>query len=257
MLDLTWLPERTCCLAEVSEFWKGAMSDEHSQLAVSHDFITHNALQRIISAADELLDAGDLTDEQRARIAAIHADADQILRERKSAADGNRQAAQVAQDHNDFLSMVAHELRTPLTSLRGFAQTGLRQMIREGSIPPERIKHILESIDQQAEHLTQSLAQFREYSRLEAGRFVLDCKATELVGLVESVTAIVQPTPEKIIVRSDGPITASIDALRLHQVLTYFMGLALQSSPDDKLVTVEVASDGHEPVTDHDFRSRW
>lgn len=218
------------------------MSDLHSQLAASKDLITQNGLQRIIAAASELIDEGDLTDEQSERIAAIQADAEKILRAPKNPGDAGRFTAQVAEDHNDFLSVVAHELRTPLTSLRGFAQTGLRQMVREGSIPPERIRQILESIDQQAERLTQLLAQFREYSRLEAGRLVLDCKPTELVGLVESIALVTATTLDKIIVKSQTPVIASVDALRLRQVLTYFIEAALKSSPTDQWVAVEVSS---------------
>jgi signal transduction histidine kinase len=155
-----------------------------------------------------------------------------------------RKRAEEARD--EFLSVAAHELKTPLTSLRGFAQ--LLSMQMEGGRPPDarRLAQALDVIDRQSEKLSLLVSQLLDVSRLQAGRLALDRKRTDLVGIVRHVLEAAQPRTRGHALRLHAPraLTATVDPIRLEQVLTNLVDNAIKYSPAGGPVDVRVSVRG-------------
>lgn len=70
---------------------------------------------------------------------------------------------------NTILSALSHDLRTPLTALVGMADA-----VAMGRISPERQKHMLESIRNQAVSISQQTTNLLDMARLSAGKLQLN-----------------------------------------------------------------------------------
>ncbi len=163
-----------------------------------------------------------------------------ILLAREQAA--RAEAEQAVRQRDEFLSVAAHELKTPVTSLRGFAQTILRQMNRTNSIDPERVKHALEAIDQQSNKLSLLVSQLLDISRIEAGQLRLDKQPTDVTGLVRNIADIMRPGMTLHTFRLNTPdsISTLADPLRLEQVVTNLIDNAIKYSPDGGPVQIDI-----------------
>ncbi len=152
------------------------------------------------------------------------------------------EAEQAVRQRDEFLSVAAHELKTPVTSLRGFAQTILRQMNRTNSIDPERVKHALEAIDQQSNKLSLLVSQLLDISRIEAGQLRLDKQPTDVTGLVRNIADIMRPGMTLHTFRLNTPdsISTLADPLRLEQVVTNLIDNAIKYSPDGGPVQIDI-----------------
>jgi two-component system, cell cycle sensor histidine kinase and response regulator CckA len=144
---------------------------------------------------------------------------------------------------DEFLSVAAHELKTPLTSLRGFTQLVTRQIETRGKPDPETLGTALKAIDRQTTKLSLLVEQLLDISRLEAGRLVLDCEDTEVMGLARHVAEAAQASARRHSVSVSGPeqVAACVDSLRLEQVLTNLVDNAIKYSPDGGPVDVSVS----------------
>ena len=152
------------------------------------------------------------------------------------------EAEQAVRQRDEFLSVAAHELKTPVTSLRGFAQTILRQMNRTNSIDPERVKHALEAIDQQSNKLSLLVSQLLDISRIEAGQLRLDKQPTDITELVRTIVDMMRPgmTLHTFRLNAPDPISTLADPLRLEQVVTNLIDNAIKYSPDGGPVQIDI-----------------
>ena len=156
-------------------------------------------------------------------------------------------AEEAAQLRSEFLSIAAHELKTPITSLRGMAQLTLRRFQRDGQLSPERILQALTVINDQSGKLTRLVEQLLDTSRLESGHLILDRQDADLAEILRSVLTMFAGRPDGSRVNldvPDHPVTASVDALRLEQVLTNVIDNALKYSPPNCPVSVSLVSTG-------------
>src|SRR5258708_26200073 len=141
-----------------------------------------------------------------------------------------------------FLSVTAHELKTPVTSLRGFAQTILRQMNRDTTLDTERVRHAFITIDQRSTRRAQLVSQLLDMSRIEAGQLQLDKAPTLITDLVSNIINMVQPGTDKhtFVINVTDSFSIQVDPLRLEQVITNLIDNAVKYSPDGGPVYVDV-----------------
>jgi signal transduction histidine kinase len=168
----------------------------------------------------------DVTERKQAEVART-----QLLREQAA-----REEAEAAlRMRDEFLSVAAHELKTPMTSLRGFASMGLRRLDRGTEVSPAQVRRALEVIDDQTARLARLVDHLLDVSRIEAGRLRLDLELTDLRGVidraVDSVRVDVARHPVNLVLPVE-PVVASVDPLRLEQVVVNLLTNAVKYSPD-------------------------
>ena len=148
-------------------------------------------------------------------------------------------------DRQALLADVTHELRTPLTVIAG----GVEAML-DG----------VHSAD--AEHLAPILAETRVMDRLlddlrtlslaEAGALPLHREAVELRGLAQDVVSAHAGAASAAGIElrcTDGAaVEASVDPLRVREILAILVTNALRHTPSGGTVGVEVRSDGDDAV---------
>jgi signal transduction histidine kinase len=151
---------------------------------------------------------------------------------------------------DEFLAIAAHELRTPLTALSGQMQLLRRRLQRGGTLEPAQLAQALELMQGQSERLARLMGHLLDHTRLEAGKLALVQQGTDVVALVQQVVATARTwsAAHPISIVAPPSLDASVDALRLEQVLTNLLDNAVKYSPAGGPIEVVVARSGAETV---------
>jgi two-component system sensor histidine kinase BaeS len=141
-----------------------------------------------------------------------------------------------------FLMAVSHDLRTPLTSIRGFAEA-----IAEGAATDtQRAASVIASESRRLERLVGDLL---ELAKLDARRFSLDVRPTDVGEVVVDTAEGFRPVVEKaglelVVACADGQaLDAKADPDRLAQVLANLVENAFKFA-DRRIRVVAAARDG-------------
>ncbi len=168
------------------------------------------------------------------------------ITDRKRAETAVAQALATAEDalrvRSEFLSVATHELRTPVTSVRAAAQLLQREILRARDQLPEQLVRMGEVVEQQTLKLARMVDQLLDFSRLDAGRLVLDRQPADLMPIVHEVAELGRTISDRHAVRVHGPKTLvlTLDSLRLEQGLINLVSNAVKFSPAGGLVTITV-----------------
>ncbi len=136
-----------------------------------------------------------------------------------------------------FLLSVSHDLRTPLTSIRGFGEA-----LSEGRAPDP--VHAGSVITAEARRLERLVGDLLELAKLDARRFSLDIRATDIAEVVSDTTEGFRPAAERAGVTLDvdlgqgPPIPAAADPDRLAQVVANLVENALKFATSRIAVSV-------------------
>jgi two-component system sensor histidine kinase BaeS len=127
-----------------------------------------------------------------------------------------------------FLLSVSHDLRTPLTSIRGFAEA-----LSEGKAPDPA--HAASIISAEARRLERLVGDLLELAKLDARRFSLDVRGTDVAEVVADTAEGFRPAADAagvaLAVGPTGPagdLTAAADPDRLAQVVANLIENALK-----------------------------
>jgi signal transduction histidine kinase len=169
---------------------------------------------------------------------------------------------------NDFLNLASHELNTSLTMTRGniqLAQRRLARLKRQLAEQPEHVSEQIEGVQQslasaasstrQQEHIIKELI---DDARIQANTLELHLQHCDLIVLLKAaVTHQQRLAPERTIVLDLMPAEKAVpiiaDVERIIQVINSYMANALNYSPADQPVTVQLTvEDGVARVTVHD-----
>jgi len=136
-------------------------------------------------------------------------------------------AIKANQNKSNFLSNVSHELRTPLQSILGYSD-----LIHE-TLPPDLddIRHDIDTIIQNAEHLLHMINSVLDMSKVEAGKTELNPQQTDLEQLLDNVVETIKPlmTPNDNkfqFIKRLSHKTVELDADKLRQILLNLLGNA-------------------------------
>lgn len=145
---------------------------------------------------------------------------------------------------SEVISAVAHELRSPLTSVKGFTSTLLHRWDR---FDDETKKHLLVTIESDADRVTRLIGELLDVSRIEASRLELRRYPIDIAEIAEKVTGRLAPTaanhtlsmsfPEEF-----PPVYGDPD--KLEQVLTNLVENATKHTDSGNVLVSGAVEDG-------------
>lgn len=143
-----------------------------------------------------------------------------------------------------FLNNVSHELKTPLTSMK-WAVDLLEEKIKKASSDKDTLK-LLTIINSENERLIQLVTDLLDYSRIEAGKIVLELETVDLPSMVEDsidkMALIATKQQVEIKIRLDGVVPAvMLDLEKIRQVINNLLSNAIKFSEQGGLITVIIS----------------
>ncbi len=156
----------------------------------------------------------------------------------------SREAAREAnQAKDDFLAVLSHELRTPLSAMLGWCQ-----MLRDGSLPPDRQDHALQVIERNALVQLRLVNDLLDISRIVAGKFTVELQATDAMTVVRAAIESAQPSASQKGIalsleldQSASAIDVLADPGRLQQAVGNLLSNAIKFTPRGGSVWVSAA----------------
>ena len=137
---------------------------------------------------------------------------------------------------SQFLANMSHEIRTPMNGVIGIAS-----LLREQDLDP-KCRSMVDIICQSGDNLIKIIGDILDFSKLEAGKVVLELAPTDLLELVSEVAALFQ-----VHARSKGlgmrfevapgsiPVVMC-DQLRLRQVLSNLISNAIKFTQSGSVI---------------------
>jgi PAS domain S-box-containing protein len=154
-----------------------------------------------------------------------------------------REAQGAIRLRDDFFSVASHELKTPVAALLAFSQFMLKRAERQHGLTSAQMAEALEEVHWQSDRIARLVAQLLDTSRVDAGKLALEPVVTEVAALVRSAVRVVRANSNHctISVRSAPELWATVDPLRMEQVVTNLIDNAIKYSPDGGLIEVELS----------------
>jgi PAS domain S-box-containing protein len=141
---------------------------------------------------------------------------------------------------DEFLATLSHELRTPLNAVIGWAH-----LLQDG-IPDEAMERkAIETIHRNALAQNQLVSDILDVSRIVTGKLQLDCRPTDLAGVIEATLETLRPAAEakEVVLRTKLAAEAAFivgDSARLQQVVWNLLSNAIKFVPAGGIVEVEL-----------------
>jgi signal transduction histidine kinase len=130
---------------------------------------------------------------------------------------------------NEFVSIVSHELRTPLTSILGYTELLLAR-----SFAPAEQKQFVQTVYDQATHLSKLVEDLLSLSRLDSGKMKLNRWVVSVQQVIAELTnQLGQLERHRLLIRTADPLPpAYIDRDKVKQILFNLITNAIKYSPD-------------------------
>jgi len=129
---------------------------------------------------------------------------------------------------SEFLANMSHEIRTPMNAIIGFTEL-LNEQVNE-----PRLKSYVKTIQSAGNSLLTLINDILDLSKIEAGKFTIQKKATNLYDLANELSAIFTMNVKNkgldflVQIDKDLPKSLHIDEIRLRQVLFNLIGNAVK-----------------------------
>lgn len=139
-----------------------------------------------------------------------------------------KRAQEAARIKSEFLANMSHELRTPLNGVIGFT----RQMLKTDLSATQT--DYLQTIERSANNLLTIINDVLDFSKLEAGKLVLEHIPFALRETLDEVVVLLAPSAHDkgleltLDVHNDVPEQVIGDSLRLQQIITNLLGNAIK-----------------------------
>jgi signal transduction histidine kinase len=152
------------------------------------------------------------------------------------------QQLEAASKHkSQFLANMSHELRTPLNAILGYTE-----LVMDGiyGAVPEKIREVLERVQQSGKHLLGLINAVLDLSKIEAGRLTLTLADYAMQEVVASVVAAVEAlaAEKQLALQINVPVdlpSGRGDEQRISQVLLNLVGNAIKFT-DVGVVSIQV-----------------
>ncbi len=145
---------------------------------------------------------------------------------------------------DEFLATLSHELRTPLNAILGWTR-----MLQSGTLPPEKCKQALLTVERNALAQTRLIEDLLEVSRVVAGKLTLTLRTLDLSGPIQSALESVRPAADAKRIELRTKLDASVgpilgDGDRLQQVLWNLLNNAIKFTESGGRVEVTLEPRG-------------
>lgn len=136
---------------------------------------------------------------------------------------------------DQFVSLATHELRTPVTVIAGYADYLLSRAAHEkGHLLDEWQRKKMQEMKQSAHHVALLTEDLLDVTRVQTGQFYLERQVTDLVTLTRQVITQLQATTSRHHLSFHTTLSylwATVDTLRIEQVLSNLLSNAIKYSP--------------------------
>jgi signal transduction histidine kinase len=156
------------------------------------------------------------------------------------------EAAEAGRFREQFVGIVGHDLRNPVSAIVAAAQL----LLRHGGLSERQARTVLRILSS-AERMTRMIADLLDFTRSRlGGGFPIHTRRMNLRELCEAVIEELELAyPERSIeFEARGDAWGNWDADRMAQVLSNIIGNALQHSPENSTVRVDLRDDGERIV---------
>ncbi|WP_411751015.1 two-component sensor histidine kinase BarA [Serratia sp. (in: enterobacteria)] len=139
-----------------------------------------------------------------------------------------KRAQEAARIKSEFLANMSHELRTPLNGVIGFTRQTLKTNLSATQTD------YLQTIERSANNLLTIINDVLDFSKLEAGKLILEHIPFSLRETLDEVLVLLAPSAHDkgleltLDVQNDVPEQVIGDSLRLQQVITNLLGNAVK-----------------------------
>jgi PAS domain S-box-containing protein len=145
---------------------------------------------------------------------------------------------------SEFVSTVSHELRTPMTAIKGYTDLLYGGMVGEIN---DNQKRFLGIVRNNADRLTALISDLLDISRIETGRVRFEPETVRLGDVVRNVIEALAPSAaakgHSLTYRVEAGLPEVMgDAVRLNQVFTNLVANAINYTPDEGEISVDVYS---------------
>lgn len=141
---------------------------------------------------------------------------------------------------DEFLAIVSHELRSPLNAMLGWSQ-----MLRGRQLNEAMMTCAIETIERNARIQAQLIEDLLDISSIIKGKLHLNIRPVNLVGVIESAIATVQPAASAKTIEIQTMLASSAclvsgDSERLHQFVWNLLANAIKFTPKQGRVEVQL-----------------
>jgi signal transduction histidine kinase len=118
----------------------------------------------------------------------LERDRERLLAQEQTAREAAERANRIK---DEFLAVVSHELRTPLNPILGWSQ-----LLRRGTLGPEKTEHALTTIERNAQLQSQLIDDLLDISRILRGKLSLNMLPVNLATVLSSALETVRLAAE-------------------------------------------------------------
>ncbi|AQX27668.1 MULTISPECIES: sensor histidine kinase [unclassified Bartonella] len=151
----------------------------------------------------------------------------------KSLQEEKERAESANKAKSEFLANMSHELRTPLNAILGFSEIMLQSTF--GPLGSQRYKEYMHDIHNSGTHLLTLINDILDMSKIEAGRFTLDCKNINLEPIISETIRTLTPQAQlkkiSLTTNIEPKLHADVDCRAIKQIFLNLISNAVKFTP--------------------------